>query len=235
VRRTILLAAAVLAAATWAFADGARPAAGKGHRHPSGKLAATLADARLATAKYATSLPAAQADGYQIITKMIPDMGFHFMNPKVTGFDVTKPPILVYEERGDQWQLGALEWVFTSKPKTTSAGGAVRQLRRRLPLRRRHLRPGRLAERLPEHRARNGRRLQLLAPRPGHPARLAVLPQPLGPLREHESARPALQRRLTSAPPRTGMGWLTDDVGADVMGCVSELDDPATPGRAERR
>jgi hypothetical protein len=33
---------------------------------------------------------------------MIPDKGFHFMNPKVTGYDVTKPPILVYEKRGDQ-------------------------------------------------------------------------------------------------------------------------------------
>jgi hypothetical protein len=125
VRRIILLAATILAAAaTWAFADGARPAAGMGHRHPSSKLAATLADARLATAKYVTSLSAAQADGYQIITKMIPDMGFHFMNPKVTGFDPTKPPILVYEKHGDQWQLGALEWVFTSRPKTPPLPGA---------------------------------------------------------------------------------------------------------------
>jgi hypothetical protein len=121
VRRTILLAATVLATATWAVAEAA---AGSGHRHPSGKLAATLADARVATAKYVTSLPAAQADGYQIITKMIPDMGFHFMNSNVTGFDVTKPPILVYEKRGDQWQLGALEWVFTSKPKTPPLPGA---------------------------------------------------------------------------------------------------------------
>ena len=32
------------------------------------------------------------------------------------GFDVRKPPILVYERRGSRWQLGALEWVFTSKP-----------------------------------------------------------------------------------------------------------------------
>ena len=123
-RRSILLAATVLAAATWAFAAGAGPAPGKGHRHTSGELASKLADARLATAKYATSLAAAQADGYRIITKMIPDMGFHFMNPEVTGFDVTKPPILVYEKRGDQWQLGALEWVFTRKPKTPPLRGA---------------------------------------------------------------------------------------------------------------
>ena len=47
-------------------------------------------------------------------------MGFHFVNPNISGaFDVTKPPILVYEHTGpgDQWQLGALEWVFTSIPK----------------------------------------------------------------------------------------------------------------------
>jgi hypothetical protein len=28
----------------------------------------------------------------------------------VQGFDVTKPPILVYERHGHRWQLGALEW-----------------------------------------------------------------------------------------------------------------------------
>ena len=32
-----------------------------------------------------------------IITKMIPDMGFHYLNPKITGFNVRKPQILVYE------------------------------------------------------------------------------------------------------------------------------------------
>src|SRR4029450_11640067 len=44
-------------------------------------LASQLATARLATAKFATSLHAAKADGYQIITRMIPDMGWHFLNP----------------------------------------------------------------------------------------------------------------------------------------------------------
>ena len=38
-------------------------------------------------------------------------MGYHFINPSVKGFDVRKPPILVYE-RTAHWQLGALEWVF---------------------------------------------------------------------------------------------------------------------------
>lgn len=80
-------------------------------------LAADVAAARAATAKYATNLAKAQADGYFIITKMMPSMGYHFLNPKISGFNVRKPPILVYEHVAGKWQLGALEWVFTSMPK----------------------------------------------------------------------------------------------------------------------
>jgi hypothetical protein len=83
----------------------------------SASLARDLAAARAATAKYATNLARAKADGYQIITMMMPNMGYHFLNPKITGFSVRKPPILVYEHIGHHWQLGALEWVFTSMPK----------------------------------------------------------------------------------------------------------------------
>jgi hypothetical protein len=82
--------------------------------------ASTVADdvvtARLATAKYQTNLARAKADGYRIITRMIPNMGYHFMNAGIKGFDLRKPEILVYEHRGTDWQLGALEWVFTSMP-----------------------------------------------------------------------------------------------------------------------
>jgi hypothetical protein len=88
-------------------------------------LAAQLAAARLATARYATSLAAAKADGYQIITRVIPDMGWHFLNPTIQGFDVTKPAILVYERHGRRWQLGALEWVFTETPATPPLPGAT--------------------------------------------------------------------------------------------------------------
>jgi hypothetical protein len=80
-------------------------------------LAAEIAAARQATAKYSTNLARAQADGYFIITKMMPSMGYHFLNPKISGFNVRKPPILVYEHVAGAWQLGALEWVFTSMPK----------------------------------------------------------------------------------------------------------------------
>jgi hypothetical protein len=94
-------------------------------RHPAGRLASQLAAARLATAKYATSLRAAKADGYQIITRMIPDMGWHFLNPTIQGFDVRQPPILVYERHGNSWQLAAFEWVFPTKPATPPLPGAT--------------------------------------------------------------------------------------------------------------
>ena len=96
----------VVALSTWAAAGGTatrpvgpppRTAAGSG---PESTLVKQLALARLATAKYASDLQRAQADGYGIITKMIPNMGYHYMNPTVKGFDVRKPPILVYEHRG---------------------------------------------------------------------------------------------------------------------------------------
>jgi hypothetical protein len=90
----------------------------------SSTLASQLALARLATSKYVTNLDRANADGYGIITRMIPDMGYHYLNPNVQGFDVRKPPILVYERRGARWQLGALEWIFPTKPTTPPLPGA---------------------------------------------------------------------------------------------------------------
>ena len=45
----------------------------------------------MATAKYATNISTAKADGYGIITQMIPSMGYHYLNPKVKGFDIRKP------------------------------------------------------------------------------------------------------------------------------------------------
>jgi hypothetical protein len=89
---------------------------------------ATLQDdialARIATAKYVSNLGRAKADGYQIITQMIPNMGYHYLNGKIKGFDVRKPPILVYERKGHSWQLGALEWVFPKKPDVAPLPGA---------------------------------------------------------------------------------------------------------------
>ena len=72
-------------------------------------LATQLARARLATARYATSLNTAKADGYQLITPMIPDMGYHDRNPTIQGFNPAKPHILVSQHRNGTWTLGALE------------------------------------------------------------------------------------------------------------------------------
>ena len=108
---------------------------------PAVAIAGDLAKARVATARYATDLDAAKADGYRIITPMMTDMGYHFLNPSVQGFDVEKPPILVYERAGDAWQLAALEWIFPEQPATPPLEGAsYGSFPRRLPLRRRHLR-----------------------------------------------------------------------------------------------
>jgi hypothetical protein len=129
-RRTILIivVAAALAATGWAahattHQAAAQPATTPTTDNPT--LATQLARARLATARYALNLQAAKHDGYQLITRMIPDMGWHFLNPTIQGFDVTKPAILVYERRGRSWQLGALEWVFTETPATPPLPGAT--------------------------------------------------------------------------------------------------------------
>ena len=102
-----------------------------GHVHPQARssapqeLAPLLARARVATAKYATNLRRAKRAGYRtIVTQHIPDMGWHFMNPRITEFDVTRPPILVYVKRGHRWQLVAFEWVFPEQPEEDPLPGA---------------------------------------------------------------------------------------------------------------
>lgn len=102
------------------------------HRHATpiatvpAALAPFLANARIATAKYATDLARAKRDGYTVtVTRHIPDMGWHFLNPAYTKFDVTKPAILVYVKRGSRWQLVAFEWVFPEKPAKKPLPGAT--------------------------------------------------------------------------------------------------------------
>jgi hypothetical protein len=119
----------VLAAAVASIGAGVASAGGAARRShavaaKASGLTTDMAAARLATAKYATNLALAKANGYGIITQMIPDMGWHFLNPNVKGFSLRKPPILVYERTATGWQLGALEWVFTSKPATPPLPGA---------------------------------------------------------------------------------------------------------------
>ena len=120
------IAAALAALTVWgATSVGAAPfehhKAGPKHDR---QLTRQLAQMRVATAKYATNLDQAKADGYRIITPNMKDMGYHYLNPAVTDFDVKKPPILVYARHDGQDQLVALEWVFPSKPKKPPLKGA---------------------------------------------------------------------------------------------------------------
>jgi hypothetical protein len=113
--RIVLAVAAVLAAVI----TGTATAAPKQQT-----LAGQLAVVRASTAKYVTGLGPAKAAGYRILTKMIPDMGYHFIDPSVKGFDLRRPPILVYEHEGAAWRLGAVEWVFPAKPAKAPIAGA---------------------------------------------------------------------------------------------------------------
>jgi hypothetical protein len=130
--RTLLILGAALAALTLVAtaASGGDATTVHGHSGPrppatTDDLARKVARARLATAKYATNLRRAKRNGYRtVVTRHIPDMGRHFMNPDVTEFDVTEPPILVYVKRGRRWQLVAFEWVFPEKPATDPLPGA---------------------------------------------------------------------------------------------------------------
>jgi hypothetical protein len=127
--RKLVLAAGVLAAVAVALVLGTGRGAAHPAQHDHGaaaphRLANPIARARLATAVYATDLERAKADGYRVITPMMPDMGYHFLNPTIQGFDVERPHILVYVRRGDAWQLDALEWVFTERPATPPLPGA---------------------------------------------------------------------------------------------------------------
>jgi len=124
--RRLVLLAALLAAVVVAV-----PAAGDDHHHTTGskpnrELTAQIARARVALAPFVSNLAAAREQGgYKLqITPMMPNMGYHFMNPDVTGFDVRRPPILVYVRQGADAQLVAAEWVFPSKPAKPPLPGA---------------------------------------------------------------------------------------------------------------
>lgn len=90
------------------------------------QLAGDLAAMRAATAGYANDLDAALGDGFFIITQMIDDMGYHYLNPDFSadGFDPSEPPILVYVRDDEGWQLVAVEWVFPEEPAEAPVEGA---------------------------------------------------------------------------------------------------------------
>ena len=202
ISKRVAVAGLVVAAAlsTWAAGIGtaAPPARAVASTSTPSALVSQLALARLATAKYVSNLSLAKANGYGIITKMIPNMGYHYMNPKVAGFNVQKPPILVYEHRGSSWQLGALEWVFTSKPASPPLPGAkYGSFGAGCHYKDGTYVPSETQDACPKTSPQTGSGVQLLASAADHDARLALVPESVGPLREHESARGGLQPGLT--------------------------------------
>jgi hypothetical protein len=116
----VTLTLAACAAEDPAPSDGPHPAV-----EVSTDLAAGLARARAATARYVDDLGAAEAAGYRIITPMMPGMGYHYMNPEIEGFDVGRPPILVYVRSWGRPQLAALEWVWPEQPASAPLRGAT--------------------------------------------------------------------------------------------------------------
>jgi len=130
--RHAAVAALILALAGCSAGATDEPAAppATGHQMPAtttvdAALARQLSAAHVATAKYVTDILAAQKDGYSIITPLMPGMGYHYLNPDVTEFDASKPPILVYQGEGVDKQLVALEWVWPEEPAEPPLPGAT--------------------------------------------------------------------------------------------------------------
>ncbi|TAK04536.1 MAG: hypothetical protein EPO39_11185 [Candidatus Manganitrophaceae bacterium] len=66
---------------------------------------------RLATEKY-RDIEKAQADGYFRFTGYLPNMGYQYANPKLfSGFDLRRPPILIYDERDGRFELTGVMYV----------------------------------------------------------------------------------------------------------------------------
>lgn len=113
-RKIIPMMAAVFCCTALASAQHASPAAGEHesgsmsmHEHAAGapvsytELKATLDKlerARQSTAKY-KDVRVAESDGYRAIGPDVAGMGLHYvLNAEQNGFDIEKPPILLYEK-----------------------------------------------------------------------------------------------------------------------------------------
>ncbi|MFW6090805.1 MAG: hypothetical protein ACODAF_02960 [Actinomycetota bacterium] len=89
-------------------------------------VSADVAAMRAATAQYADDVDAAVADGHFMITRHMPDQGYHFLNPDAPEeFDPAEPQILMYARDGDDWELVAFEWVWPEEPEEPPMDGAT--------------------------------------------------------------------------------------------------------------
>ena len=160
---------------------------------------ADIAATKLATAKYVNNLALAKKDGYQIITRMIPTMGYHFMNPDVKGFDVSKPPILVYEHRGIELAARA-RWSGCSRRSRRSHRSPVRRTAPSGPaatIADGTFVPADGAGVMPDEGPGIGREVHLLAPAARDAAHVALVPEPERAVLGHQPARHAVQPGLS--------------------------------------
>lgn len=82
--------------------------------------ATLIAKVRQATAKY-LDVKKARADGYEMISTMEANMGYHFLNKNIQGFALGKPNLLLYVKHDDgSFQLAGVEWGWPKgkQPKT---------------------------------------------------------------------------------------------------------------------
>jgi hypothetical protein len=75
---------------------------------------ALLERARQATAKY-QDVHVAEADGYQVVGPDVPGMGVHFvLTLEPNGFDVEKPPILLYQKTPTGYTLVGVSYLWSA-------------------------------------------------------------------------------------------------------------------------
>lgn len=76
---------------------------------------------RQATEKY-LDIERAQADGYFRASGYTPNMGYQFAHPKFfSGFDLRRPPILLYDEHNGKWDLMGVVFVVGTDKNPKSA------------------------------------------------------------------------------------------------------------------
>ena len=110
-------------------------------------------------------LDAAKADGYAIITQLIPGMGYHFINTSVKGFDSRKPRSSSTRHGGTLAARSAGVGLPRERRDAAAQGRDVRVLPGGLSLQGRHVRPEADPGPVPAEPPRIGLPVQLLAPR----------------------------------------------------------------------
>jgi len=73
-------------------------------------LSQIVAQIRTATIQF-LDIDQARKHGYRQMTGMIRLHGYHYFNPSITDFDLTRPQMLLYVGERDQWQLAGVEYV----------------------------------------------------------------------------------------------------------------------------